>query len=154
MAKHLTSEGHPAFTYTQEVTVDLPPVDQEARFLVRRSDWERIKRQLELLRADNQIWSKLAIALFTLSVSTLLSAFTLIPYATNLPDWVSAVWWCVGVAGGVGAGLCTIFHHRTKSTRAQDISGILSEMEQLEPVSWEMEETMESESISLSPSPN
>ena len=133
MAKELLSEQGLRHRYKQDVTIDLPP--PEHGFYVRWAEWKRIKRALERTPEQNQIWLKVAIALFGLCMPTLLSALTLIPHTTGLPDWVPTVWWCIGVAEGVGTILCAIFHRRTKSARAQHIKNILSEMEQLEPVS-------------------
>jgi len=132
--------------YEPEVPVTLPSPDQEARFLMRWTAWQRLKRDVKRTPPQSGIFRDFAFTLLGLAIPTALSAIAIIPQSTGLPGSVTTVYWCVATSAGVGFILCLIFDKLTRSTRTDYLKHILSEMEEIEPVSAEPEEAANSAS--------
>lgn len=104
--------------YTRTDSVAIPQSAAEMRFAIRKSDWERLKRNL--LRCKSDISPNLSgwyFCCFGISGSAAVSMVPLV-YATGLAGWVVPTYGCVTVAAGmVGIVLMKIdrrFGHERK----------------------------------------
>ncbi|GEM_PF-6454446 len=135
MAEQTPPKERLALSYEPKVSITVPSPDQEACFLMRWANWDRLERDLKRAPLQSGMFRDLGFTLLGLAVPTALSAITVIPQSMGLPAWMTTLYWCVATGAFVDFILCMIFDKLTKSTSADYIKHILSEMQEMVPAS-------------------
>jgi hypothetical protein len=120
------------FTYTRTDSVALPQSAAEMRFAIRRSDWERLKRSVEL--CGKEVLPNLAgwyFCFFGIGGSAMVSLYPLAS-ATGVPTWVIPAYGCVTVFATVLGIVLMVIDRRLSHERKGRLDELGIDMNDIE----------------------
>ena len=121
-----------SLTYTRSDSIDLPQSAAEARFAMRRSDWQRIKRQVNACKSDmTPGYSGWYFLCFGVAGSALL---TLVPlyFAVGLPAWVMPFYFWSFMATAAMGGALFCISRKLRKERTERIDELKEDMSEIE----------------------